>query len=249
VRNVSGTLHAIVQYLGVPTDNTSHVEKLISALGAGIGILIVYGALCVYSIDHASVLLVASVAASTVLVFAVPHGALSQPWPVIGSYLVSGLVGVTCHRWIDHPVLAIPLAVGFAVWCMYYTRCLHPPGGAIALVAVTGGNEIQQLGYGFVLVPALMNAATLVCAGFVYNYVFPWRRYPVHFLYAQPHAHPLVQQYELLELTHEDYQYALKTMDSFIDISPEDLSELVECAREHALIVSKRYIRPGVEKC
>lgn len=248
MHKLKGGLQAVVQYLGVPTDNTSHLEKLISALGAGIGIVIVYGALCAYSSSHALVLLVASVAASTVLVFAVPHGALSQPWPVIGSYLVSGLVGVTCHRWIDNAALAIPLSVGIAVWCMYYTRCLHPPGGAIALVAVTGGNEIQQLGYSFVLMPALMNAATLVCAGFVFNYLFPWRRYPVHFVYAQPHTHPLVAQHELLELTHEDYQHALKTMDSFIDIGPQDLSELVECAREHALM-SRREARPGAEKC
>ncbi len=222
--------------LGVPPDNTSHAEKLISGLGAAIGILIVYGALCFYSPDHALVLLMASVAASSVLVFAVPHGALSQPWPTIGSYLVSGFIGVSCQQWIDSSALSAVVAVGLSVSAMHYLRCLHPPGGAVALIAVTGGPDIQALGYGFVVAPALINAATLVCAGIVYNCLFPWRRYPVHMLYLKPHKHPLVKKHDLIELGYDDYQYALKKQDSFIDINPEDLAELVECAREHALM-------------
>lgn len=223
-------------YLGVAADNTSHAEKLISGLGAALGILLVYWALCAYSLDHALVLLMASVAASAVLVFAVPHGALSQPWPVIGSYLVSGFVGVSCQQWIDIAPLAAVLSVGVSVTAMHYLRCLHPPGGAVALIAVTAGPEIQQLGYWFVIAPGLINACTLVLAGVVYNGLFPWRRYPVHMLHLSPHRHPLIKQHQLLELTHEDYQHALRKLDSFIDISAEDLAELVECAREHALM-------------
>lgn len=226
----------IGQFLGVAPDNTSHAEKFISGLGAGLGILAVYGALCGYAHDQALMLLMASVAASAVLVFAVPHGALSQPWPVLGSYLVSGLVGVWSHQWFGSTALAALLAVGLSVIAMHYLRCLHPPGGAVALTAVTAGPELQQLGYWFVLSPVLVNACALVLAGFVYNSLFPWRRYPVHMLYLKPHQHPLIKQHHLLELTHDDYQYALRKQDSFMDISPEDLAELVDCAREHALL-------------
>lgn len=224
------------QCLGIPSDNTSHAEKLISGVGAAVGILIVYSALCFYSLDHALVLLMASVAATSVLVFAVPHGALSQPWPVIGSYLVSGLIGVSCYRWIDNTALSAVVAVGLSVSAMHYLRCLHPPGGAVALTAVTGGPGIQELGYGFVIAPALINAVTLVLAGILYNCLFPWRRYPGHLLYLKPHKHPLINKYHLVGLTHDDYHYALKKQDSFIDISPEELAELVDCAREHALM-------------
>lgn len=236
---VSDHLSTLWQCLGIASDSTSHAEKLISSLGAAIGVLIVYGALCFYSLDHALVLLVASVAASAVLVFAVPHGALSQPWPVVGSYLVSGFIGVSSHRWIDSSALSAAVAVGLSVSAMHYMRCLHPPGGAVALIAVTGGPEIQALGYGFVIAPALINAATLVCAGIFYNCLFPWRRYPVHILYLKPHKHPLIRKHHLVELAHDDYQYALKKLDSFIDINPQDLVELVECAREHALMNQK----------
>lgn len=225
--------------LGVPADSTSHLEKLISGVGAGMGILCVYGALCLYAFDQALVLLTASVAASSVLVFAVPHGVLSQPWPVVGSYVLSGLVGVTCQRWVDVQVVSAVLAVALAVLVMYYGRCLHPPGGAVALLAVIGGPEIQALGYGFVVVPALLSAATLVCAAIVYNSVFPWRRYPLQMLHLRPHRHPLIREHHLLELAPEDYRYALEQQDSFMDISPDDLAELVESAREHALLARR----------
>lgn len=229
--------HAVTlgQFLGIAPDTTSHAEKLISGLGAALGILMVYGALCGYAHDQALALLMASVAASAALVFAVPHGALSQPWPVIGSYLASGLVGVGCQQWLNDSALAAVLSVGLSVIAMHYLRCLHPPGGAVALTAVIGGPELQQLGYWFVLAPALINAITLVVAGIAYNWLFPWRRYPVHMLHLKPHKHPLIKQHQLLELTHENYQYALRKQDSFIDISPDDLAELVDLAREHAI--------------
>lgn len=233
--SVAQAAFTLWQLLGVPTDRTSHTEKLISGLGAALGILAVYAALCCYSLDQATILLIASVAASSVLVFAVPHGALSQPWPVLGSYLLSAVIGVTCFRWLDSTTLSAVLAVGLSVSAMHYARCLHPPGGAVALIAVTGGTEIHELGYGFVVVPALANAVILVCAGILFNSFFPWRRYPIHLLHLRPHPHPLIEQHHLIELTLEDYHYAIQQQDSFIDVSAEDLAELVDCAREHAL--------------
>lgn len=201
-----------------------------------LGILAIYGALSVLSLEHALVLLIASVAASAVLVFAVPHGALSQPWPVIGSYVISGVIGVFCYRSMGSSALPAGLAVGLSVWAMHYARCLHPPGAAVALVAVNGGPVIHDLGYSFILAPALINASVLVTAAIIYNYAFPWRRYPVHLLHRTAHDHPLIRKHHLIELSHEDYQHALKTVDSFIDVSAEDLAELVEYAREHALM-------------
>jgi len=125
-----------------------------------------------------SVGLVASMGASAVLLFAVPHGPLSQPWAVFAGHLVSALIGVACSRAIDDPALAGPLAVGLAIGAMHYLRCIHPPGGATALSAVLGGETVQQLGYWFVLTPVLLNALTLLAIALVFNYPFPWRRYP-----------------------------------------------------------------------
>jgi len=117
--------------------------------------------------------------ASAVLLFAVPHGPLSQPWPVLGGHFVSALVGVACTKAIAQPMLAAPVAVGLAIGSMHYLRCIHPPGGATALSAVVGGEPVHQLGFHFVLTPVLWNAAVILLVALLFNYPFTWRRYPL----------------------------------------------------------------------
>ena len=67
-----------------------------------------------------------------------PASPLAQPWSVIGGNVISGLVGVACVRWLGHalplPLLA-GLACGASIAVMFALRCLHPPGGAVALTA------------------------------------------------------------------------------------------------------------------
>jgi len=58
------------------------------------------------------------IGASTVLVFAVPHGSLSQPWPVFGGHLVSALIGVACARLVPDAALAAAMAVGLSISAM-----------------------------------------------------------------------------------------------------------------------------------
>ena len=223
------------RYLGIGPDTTSHPEKFISAIGGALGMLVLYYGLRWYAHEQAVFLLLTSLAATAVLVFAVPHGALSQPWPVLGGYLISALAGVTWHRWMPALEWAIPLAVGTALLGMYYLRCLDPPGGAVALAAVIGGPEIQQLGYHFIWLPALANAAVLVVVGVIYNRFFPWRRYPVHVMHLKPHAHLQPDAQKSVTLTEADFAHALQQMNSFIDITPEDLLELYACAQDQAL--------------
>ena len=38
--------------------------------------------------------------------FAVSASPLAQPWSIIGGNIVTGLIGVTCARWITDPLLA-----------------------------------------------------------------------------------------------------------------------------------------------
>jgi CBS-domain-containing membrane protein len=158
---------------------SSHLEKWISAVG---GMVSLVG---IMLISHASLgleggsMLVASMGASAVLLFAVPHGALSQPWPVFGGHLISALIGVTCAKLIPEPTLAAGLAVALAIGAMHYLNCLHPPGGATALSAVIGGQAVHQLGYQYLLTPVLLNVVTLLLIAIVFNYPFRWRRYPL----------------------------------------------------------------------
>ena len=78
---------------------------------------------------------------------------------------VSALVGIACARWAGGPELAAALAVGAAVAAMFALRCLHPPGGATALLMVLTGVTAPS----FALYPVLVNSVLLVAAGMAYN--------------------------------------------------------------------------------
>ncbi len=213
-------------------NNASHGEKGISAAGGILGILAVLwinGAV----MDHqGATMLVASMGASAVLLFAVPHGALSQPWPVIGGNLISAFIGVTCAQQIAEPYLAASMAVGMSILVMYYLRCLHPPGGATAMVAVLGGESVQQLGYDFLFTPVLANVVVLVVMAVLLNLPFRWRRYPVVFAQSIPEAEPA--ENEEVRIVHSDLVYALSQLDSFIDVSEEDLIRIYTLAVHHS---------------
>lgn len=173
---------------------SGHLEKWISTVGGLIGLA---GVLAISNAQlglHGAASLVASMGASAVLLFAVPHGALSQPWPVFGGHLVSAVVGVACAKAIPDPVIAGPVAVGLAIGAMHYLRCIHPPGGATALSAVVGGPTVLQLGFQYVITPVLLNVTTLLLVAFVFNAPFAWRRYPARFAAVSRDTKPQVDE-------------------------------------------------------
>jgi len=212
-------------------NHASHGEKWISAIGGFIGILAVLWISSSVLDHHGAAMVIASMGASAVLLFAVPHGALSQPWPVLGGNLISAFIGVSCARHIADPYVAAAVAVGLAIGAMYYLRCLHPPGGATALVAVLGGESVQQLGYGFLLTPVLENALVILVVAVVVNLPFHWRRYPVGF--ARPSTGGEPSGEEKAVIAHSDLVYALSQLDSFIDVSEQDLIRIYTLAVHH----------------
>ncbi|MFD2231471.1 HPP family protein [Alkalimarinus sediminis] len=219
--------------LGVEQNNTSHAEKLVSSLGGLIGIAVVY----FLSLEHesalSSALIVASMGASAVLVFAVPHGALSQPWPVLGGHLISAIIGVSCFKLFDNILVASSAAVGLAILSMYYMRCLHPPGGATALLAVIGGPSINSMEFAFVINPILSNISILLLTAIAFNSLFRWRRYPAHGITTSQRIAAHKRATPEHNLTQEDFTAALQQLDSFIDVSAEDLSDIFERALRH----------------
>lgn len=220
-----------IRYLAGERHRTSHREKVVGALGGGLGIALVFGVSFGVVDSQATVLMLASMGASAVLLFAVPHGALSQPWSLLGGHVLSALIGVSCYRWLPQPWLAAPVAVGLAVAAMSYLHCLHPPGGATALAAVIGGPTIHDLGYFYLLLPVGLNALLLLMAALAYNNLFPWRRYPA-VLMAKGQAAPSLEG--RLQLTHEDFAAAIHALDTYVDVTSEELAALFEKAGEHA---------------
>lgn len=216
---------------GVEGNTTSHREKLIATLGAGLGIAAVTG-FSHWALDStAATLMIASMGASAVLLFAVPHGALSQPWALCGGQFLSALVGVSCQKLFGASILAPALAVGLAVAVMCYARCIHPPGGATALAAVIGGSDVHALGYGFLLTPVAVNVAAILMIALLFNNLFAWRRYPVTLM----SSHKADDDGTAVPgFTHEDLAAAMESLDTYVDITSEELADLFERAWAHA---------------
>jgi hypothetical protein len=127
----------------------SVTEKIVSAAAAFLGIFLT--ALLSSGLgDKATPLMITSLGASSVLLFAASHSPMAQPWPFVGGQLISALVGVTCFKFIPGGFVAGSLAVALAIFAMHLSNCLHPPGGATALAMVMGGQELHQLGYSIV---------------------------------------------------------------------------------------------------
>ena len=218
-----------LELLGIEADHVSHREKILSAAGGFAGILATI-VLCGYFLDiRDAVLIVPSMGASAVLLFAAPHSPLTQPWSLVGGHLISAFVGVSCALLIPSTAMAGAAAVGLAIWAMYYARCIHPPGGATALAAVIGGSSVSALGYQFLLTPVLINVLVILLVAVLFNGLFRWRRYPAHWsIESDRSARVRDDGYEPIE--HADLVYALSQIDSFIDVSEEDLLRIYDLA-------------------
>jgi len=125
------------------------------------------------------VLLIGSFGASCVLVYGVILSPLAQPRNLIGGHVISALIGVTIQKLLPDVIwLSAPLAVSLSIIAMQITKTLHPPGGATALIAVTGSAQIKALGYMYVLSPVLSGAAILLIAALIFNNITKHRQYP-----------------------------------------------------------------------
>lgn len=208
-------------------------EKIISAVGAFVGIFAAAFISKNFGVKAAP-LLIASMGASSVLLYAAPHSPMAQPWSFVGGHLISGMIGVTCFLLIPDPLMAAAGAVALAIFAMQLTNSLHPPGGATALAMVIGGTEVHRLGYGAVLDPVGLNVVVLMIIALVVNNLSPGRRYPVLSPVAtgqKPAA--LALTFGRMALNKEDIESALKDMNAYIDVAEEDLEEIYSRASLH----------------
>jgi len=204
------------------------IERLRASAGALIGILLT-GLISAWALGPGAgaLWLAAPMGASAVLLFAVPASPLAQPWSMVGGNLVGALVGVSCARFIEPPVLAAALAIALAIAAMFALRCIHPPSGAVALTAVLGGAPVHQAGYGFVITPVGLNTALLLLIAVLYNKAVG-RRYPHT---ALPDARSVHHTDDLrpsarLGFRPEDLARVMQDYNQVLDISRDDLEAL-----------------------
>jgi CBS-domain-containing membrane protein len=214
--------------MGLNYYKNSRKEILLSAVGGFLGVLAIFLISDALFGDEISVLIVPSMGASAVLLFAAPHAPFSQPWNVVVGHLLSAVVGVACWQWIPYPAIAASVGVGLAIAAMYLARCLHPPGGATALAAVIGSAELHQLEFGYVIQPILFNIMLILLAAILFNGLFRGRTYPASgYLRSEPDS-PAADGY--VPINHEDFVYALSQIDTIVDITEDDLLKIYQLA-------------------
>lgn len=211
-------------------------EKIYSSLASFVAILILVVLVHYFSVSTSfSLLVLASMGASTFLLFVVPHSPMSQPWPVIGGHLLSAAIGVACARWIHSPAFATATAIAISIFAMHWLHCLHPPSASTAMIAVLGGPEVHVIGWQFCYEVVAINVGIMVLLSLVINNLIPGRRYPLLHSHHPHHAEfSKVDHAPYAELNEDDFKWALGHVDGVIDVSAEDLVDLYEFAIEHA---------------
>jgi CBS domain-containing membrane protein len=157
--------------------------------------------------------IVAPMGASAVLVFGVPTSPLAQPWAVVAGNTMSALIGVACARWVGPVDMAAAVAVALAIAAMLALRCLHPPGGATALLLVLADVTDPQAA----LFPVLANSLLLAACGVAYNHAT-----------RRPYPHwPSVAANQRDAATENDIDAVLARYNRILDVSREDLQGLL----------------------
>lgn len=209
-------------------------EWLRAAFGIGLALLLVLPAGAWLFGVSISLPLAAPAAATAVLLFVASSSPFAQPWSVIVGSLLATAIGVAFGA-SDLPVAtAAGLAGALAIFGLFGLRCLHPPGAALALVAVVGSPELHA--YGFqLLYPVAFNSLLLVSVALIYNnlsgHAYPKPRAakgnPHHTLDSLPS--------ERMSFSEDDIERALADFGEYVDVTRDNLAQLIKQTEKHAL--------------
>ncbi|SEG35679.1 HPP family protein [Algoriphagus boritolerans] len=137
---------------------------------------------CLYAIENLDALfLIGAFGASAVLLFGMTNSPTSQPSKLIFGSLISAFIGVSAYKQFsstEYIWISPALAVSLSILAMQYTKTLQPLGGAIALIANIGSEEVRQMDYFYVINPVLTGILTLFLASVLINNLSKNRLYP-----------------------------------------------------------------------
>lgn len=227
--------HFSIRQLGPAMASARLSEKLRSALGVFLGVLVVgFIARVVSGNSQVALFLIAPFGATALLVFVTPNSPLAQPWSAIFGNGVSALVAVLAVFWIDDPMICAAVAVGGAAMLMHFVRALHPPGGAVALSTTLMPDVVRELGLSYVISPVMLGTALLVGAASIYGPLtgrhYPFRQTPDH---SPPHPGDRPQR-NPLGLSRDQLAGLLADFRQSANIGVEDLARIVAGAEDRA---------------
>ncbi|WP_417840195.1 HPP family protein [Tritonibacter scottomollicae] len=219
----------LLRYLSPALPPAQMWETLRAAAGAAVGIVgcALFTLVCT-EVAGIPMHLLAPLGASAVLIYAVPNSPLAQPWSAIFGNTVSAVAAVAVLQIVPMP-LGPALAVGAAIFAMMIARALHPPGGAIALLAALDPAPVLSSGFAFAIVPVGLLTTALVLTGVLFNRI-TGRKYP----FRQSVEAPVELQEIRLGLSNDELEELLERFHQSTNIGVADLGRLLAAAEEEA---------------
>ena len=68
-----------------------------------------------------------------------------HPWSFTGGHLISAGIGLICSHLFTDLALVAAVTIGCVLFVMYLFECMHPPGGATALVPVLSDQGFHHI--------------------------------------------------------------------------------------------------------
>lgn len=173
--------YRVSKYIIYKETLVDYKEKFWSFLGSFVGIGLIAFWQSFYFTEMENIFLIGSFGATGVLIYGAIQSPLAQPRNLVGGHIISAVIGVSIYKLLPEILwITAPLAVSFSIIAMQFTKTLHPPGGATALIAVIGSEKIKSLGYFYVLSPVLSGVFILLITALIFNNITGNRRYPTN---------------------------------------------------------------------
>ena len=136
------SIQQFFRFITVDPVNLSIKGKLLSVLSSFIAILAVAWVTQTLSISAAYPIIVASMGASAVILFIIPHSPLAQPWPLVGGHLISAIIGIACAQLIYRYGFCIGLCCRWKCSC-HAVAALPASSGAATALDAHHGQEVR----------------------------------------------------------------------------------------------------------
>jgi len=140
-----------------------------------VGALIAIAIALWFVADGRSRLLLASLGASTVILFTLTDSEAAQPRALFGGHLGGALIGILAFRFFGDGLWVSVLAFVLTMVFMVLTRTIHPPAGANPLLMVH-----NHAGMGILINPVLLGVGLIFIAAIIWSRIRPGKSYPVN---------------------------------------------------------------------
>ena len=208
------------------SNQLTFIQKGYAAVACLMAIFLTGTVTQLYAPENTGILL-ASMGASAVLLFAAPSSTMAKPWPFAAGQMISALVGIYVAHYEADFVRASALAVGLSVLLMLLLRCLHPPGAATALASLHTTVNVDLPDFSFLLMPVGVNVVIMLIITLLVNrLILPCLQFaktpiPAHLTNQND------QQGHLLGINTGDIEQVIQRFDKFLDIDLDDLCQLL----------------------